>query len=51
MAHLIPAAEPFIENFSPLDGSNASVLDQSTIAREEKVKSAILNVTAFVHYV
>lgn len=44
-AYLIPAAEPFIENFnfSPLDGSTASVLDQSTATQEEKLKSAISN--------
>ncbi|KAG1880131.1 hypothetical protein F4604DRAFT_1750479 [Suillus subluteus] len=42
-AHLIPAAEPFIENLSPLDGSTASVLDQLTAAQEENSKSAILN--------
>lgn len=41
-ACLIPAAEPLIENFnfSPLDGSTASVLDHSATA---KLKSAILN--------
>ncbi|KAG1814688.1 uncharacterized protein BJ212DRAFT_1361415 [Suillus subaureus] len=42
-AHLIPAAEPFIENYSPLDGSTVSILDQLTTAQEEKSKSAILN--------
>ncbi|KAG1848946.1 hypothetical protein DFJ58DRAFT_729705 [Suillus subalutaceus] len=42
-AHLIPAAESFIENFSPSDGSTASVLDQLTTAQEEKSKYAILN--------
>jgi hypothetical protein len=46
-ACLIPAAEPFIENFnfSPLDGSTASVLDHSATA---KSKSAILNVSPVV---
>lgn len=49
-AHLIPAAEPFIEsfNFSPLDGSTASVLDHTTTAQEEKLKSTFLNVSSLV---
>jgi hypothetical protein len=42
-AHLIPAAELLIENFSPLDGSTAPSLDQLITAQEEKSKSAILN--------
>ncbi|KAG1769403.1 hypothetical protein EDD22DRAFT_996447 [Suillus occidentalis] len=44
-AHLIPAAEPLIESFnlSPLDGSTASVLDRTTTAQEENLKSTILN--------
>lgn len=41
-AHLIPAAEPFIEDFSPLFDTTGSILDQFT-TQKEKSKSAILN--------
>ncbi|KAG2098753.1 uncharacterized protein F5147DRAFT_713681 [Suillus discolor] len=42
-AYLIPAAEPFIEPFSPSDGSTTSGQDQLTTTQEEIPKSAILN--------
>ncbi|KAG1741723.1 hypothetical protein EDB19DRAFT_709901 [Suillus lakei] len=42
-AHLIPAAAPFIDKFSPLDDSTPSVLDQFATAQEENPKSAVLN--------
>lgn len=41
-AYLIPAAEPFIESFSPSDGSTTSGQDLLTTAQEETPKSAIL---------